>query len=275
MLPSKSLKVLSQPPAPIIVSFVATSGVASHLANIPRGLSCKEGPTESSSQMDSVRGPRTLCSKSWDEVWCMDACVGVSETRDRGICRIFICSVCFLRTVRQIMPSVWGVLVSSQPFYAISGKTIVQKGAMSQQVTQLCNSKTWIEMVKVSKDGVLSLFIGGPPEIENKGHPPVDQGVDSPPLGCPTSLAHTLPQLQRPYSSWYEEGRLSYLNRPLSKPTELLFTIFLIKYGFFINKFSVSYNTSKIPRSWSFLLSPVLPLFLHCRLLKSCSAINV
>lgn len=30
---------------------------------------------------------------------------------------------------------------------------------MSQQVTQLCNSKTWIEMVKVSKDGVLSLFI--------------------------------------------------------------------------------------------------------------------
>lgn len=70
---------------------------------------------------------------------------------------------------------------------------------MSQQVTQLCNSKTWIEMVKVSKDGVLSLFIGGPPEIENKGHPPVDQGVDSPPLGCPTSLAHTLPQLQRPH----------------------------------------------------------------------------
>lgn len=91
------------------------------------------------------------------------------------------------------------MLVSSQPFYAISGKTIVQKGAVSHQVTQLCNSKTWIEMVKVSKDGVLSLFIGGPPEIENKGHPPVDQGLDSPQLGCPTSLAHTLPQLQRPH----------------------------------------------------------------------------
>lgn len=70
---------------------------------------------------------------------------------------------------------------------------------MSQQVTQLYNSKTWIEMVKVSKDGVLSLFIGGPPEIENKRLPPVDQGVDSPQLGCPTSLAYTLPQLQRPH----------------------------------------------------------------------------
>lgn len=42
---------------------------------------------------------------------------------------------------------------------------------MSQQVTQLCNSKTWIEIVTVSENGVLSLFIGGPPEIENKGLP--------------------------------------------------------------------------------------------------------
>ncbi|KAM5220745.1 solute carrier family 35 member C2 isoform 1-T3 [Hipposideros larvatus] len=45
-----------------------------------------------------------------------------------------------------------------------SGEAVVQKGGMSQQVTQLCNSKTWIEIV--TDTGPLlrvlgSLFLGG------------------------------------------------------------------------------------------------------------------
>lgn len=66
-----------------------------------------------------------------------------------------------------------------------------------------------------------------------------------------------------------KEGRHLYLNRSphtyLSKPAKLLFTIFLIKCEFLINKFNVSYNTSRISDPDLFYSHP-LPLFLYYRL---------
>lgn len=88
VLPSKSLRVLSQPPAPAGVSFVPGLGSPRILLILAGAFPEGRGPLRGT----VLEGQEPSESK---HIRCLDACVGVSGAGGRGFCRVFICSVCF------------------------------------------------------------------------------------------------------------------------------------------------------------------------------------
>lgn len=120
MLPSEPLRAPpSRRPA---ASFVPSPGSPPVLLILP-GLCCREGPRVTSDGQhwgqDLGKSERACCPMP---VWA-------SRNEGPRLGRIFICSVCFLRTVHQIMPSVQGAVVWSQPVHFISGGTAPEGGS--------------------------------------------------------------------------------------------------------------------------------------------------